>query len=98
MSDVTSSVRQGTVSSGQAGGLATLLLMPSFYGAVAWGAWLALYELRLIAWDPAPPLADMLYVLVLAFYLIATASWYGGYRAWRERHDMNLLAEVAEPG
>ncbi len=82
---------------GQAGGLATLLLMPSVHGAVAWGAWLALYQLRLIAWDPAPPLADMLYLLVLAFYVISTATWYSSYRAWRERHDMDLVADVAGP-
>src|SRR5207249_8003725 len=28
----------------RAGGLTTLLLIPSFYGAIAWAAWLALYE------------------------------------------------------
>src|SRR5207249_9672702 len=55
----------------RAGGLTTLLLIPSFYGAIAWAAWLALYEARLIAWDPSPALADTLYVLVLGFYAVS---------------------------
>ena len=75
----------------QAGGLGTLLLMPSFQGGLAWAFWLAMYEARLLAWDPAPPLANALYVLALAFYALSTVTWYSKYRAWRDLNDAELL-------
>ncbi len=74
----------------QAGGLTTLLLIPSFYGAIAWAAWLALYQARLIAWDPAPGLADALYVLVAVFYVASMTLWYSKYRAWHEQNGAEL--------
>src|SRR5207249_8909162 len=70
--------------------------IPSFYGAIAWAAWFALYQARLIAWDPAPALADTLYVLVLAFYGVSCVLWYGKYRAWHDRNDAAL--RLALPG
>lgn len=75
----------------KAGGLTTLLLMPSFYGAVAWTVWLALYQARLIAWDPPPGLADALYVLVASFYVASMVLWYRRYREWQSQNDEDLL-------
>jgi hypothetical protein len=81
---------------GRAGGLTTLLLIPSFYGAIAWAAWLTLYQARLIAWDPSPALADTLYVLVLAFYVVSTVLWYSKYREWHDRNDAELLLAMPQ--
>ena len=80
----------------RAGGLTTLLLIPSFYGAIAWAGWLALYQARLIAWDPSPALADTLYMVVLAFYVVSTVLWYGRYREWHDRNDAELLLAMPQ--
>ncbi|MCA3025098.1 MAG: oligosaccharide repeat unit polymerase [Rhodocyclaceae bacterium] len=48
--------------------LSSLILVPSFYGFVAWSFCLALYSLRLIDWYESPPGAMWLYVgVALAF-------------------------------
>src|SRR5712672_247112 len=77
------------------GGLSTLLLMPSFYGGAFWLFWLLLYDLRLIAWDPSPLLADIVFLLVPAFYIASTVFWYDSYRRWYRSKDVEMFAANA---
>src|SRR5436190_14428202 len=77
------------------GGLSTLLLMPSFYGGVLWVFWLLLYDLRLIAWDSSPLLADVVFLIVPAFYIVSTIMWYDSYRRWHRAKEVEMLREHA---
>ena len=57
-----------------------LLAIPSFYGAATWIFWYALYEARVVEWQPASLLSRLLFVSVGLLFVIATAISYRGFK------------------
>ncbi len=58
----------------------TVFYIPSFYGAVTWGAWLFLYVLRLIKLDNFNPLALALFILIELLFVLVACSSFPRYR------------------
>jgi oligosaccharide repeat unit polymerase len=61
-----------------------LFFIPAFYGAVSWGAWLALYSMNLIRIDRCSTEALALYLFVELMFLLATLVSLPAYRRARE--------------
>lgn len=69
--------------------LKCLFLIPSFYGAVTWGAWLALYLMKLIRVDAGGALAMGIFLLVEALFLLSLSTSLPSYRS--------LAADLSRP-
>lgn len=54
--------------------------IPSFYGAIAWGAWLILYLLKLIRLDEVSSLALIIFIAVELLFMLSTFLAYPRYR------------------
>jgi hypothetical protein len=56
--------------------------------------WLTLYELRLIAWDPPAASAEVIFLVVLAFYSLSALVWFDRYRLWHRRKDSDTFSKA----
>lgn len=65
-----------------------LFFIPSFYGALAWGIWLALYLMKLVRVDPCSNAALALYLLVEAFFVLSAIAALPRYTAVLQRRDV----------
>lgn len=69
-----------------------LLLIPSFYGAMTWGGWLVLYQLKLISWNETADRALTWFWLVEAAFVAATVFSYSPYRSlWHSSRSTTII-------
>lgn len=62
-----------------------LFFIPSFYGALTWGAWLVLYLMKLIRLDQCSTQALTIYLFVELMFLVATLVNLPDYRSVMEK-------------